>query len=152
VSRLLRKCNAMQRHTPSVYSVLFSPDGTHIITGSDDKTVQLWDAGTGEPVGEHSQGHTDSVRSVSFLADGTCIISGSWDNTVWLWDAGTGEPVSEPLQGHTSSVNPVLFSPDGTHIVTSLSDKTVWLWNAVMTTDEAAIATVRCVRSFSILR
>ncbi|KIK33201.1 hypothetical protein CY34DRAFT_100033, partial [Suillus luteus UH-Slu-Lm8-n1] len=40
-------------------------------TGSMDKTVRLWDAATGQPVGEPLRGHTDSVKSVSFSADGT---------------------------------------------------------------------------------
>ncbi|KIK31529.1 hypothetical protein CY34DRAFT_275367, partial [Suillus luteus UH-Slu-Lm8-n1] len=48
-------------HTSSVSSVSFSPDGTRILTGSWDNTVRLWDAGTGEPVGEPLRGHTDSV-------------------------------------------------------------------------------------------
>ncbi|KIK33456.1 hypothetical protein CY34DRAFT_99569, partial [Suillus luteus UH-Slu-Lm8-n1] len=43
-------------HTSSVSSVSFSPDGTRIVTGSSDSTVRLWDAATGQPVGEPLRG------------------------------------------------------------------------------------------------
>ena len=36
----------------AVYSAAFSPDGTRIVTASDDKTARLWDAATGAPIGD----------------------------------------------------------------------------------------------------
>ncbi|KAG2069068.1 hypothetical protein BDR04DRAFT_1022573, partial [Suillus decipiens] len=44
-------------------------------------TVRLWDAATGQPVGEPLRGYTDQVLSVWFSPDGTHIVSGSQDET-----------------------------------------------------------------------
>ena len=117
-------------HTSFVFSVAFSPDGRHIVSGSWDETVCVWDAQTGAQVGKPLQGHTKPVRSVAFSPDGRHIVSGSWDETICVWDAQTGAQVGKPLQGHTSSVWSVAFSPDGRHIVSGSSDQTICVWDA----------------------
>ena len=71
-------------------SVAFSPDGHRIVSGSDDKTVRVWDAATGQPVGPPLTGHTDPVMGVAFSPDGQRIASGSDDNTLRVWDAPPG--------------------------------------------------------------
>jgi WD40 repeat protein len=84
-----------------VRSVAYSPDGQHIISGSDDKTIRIWDAETGAAVGKPLEGHTDCVWSVAYSPDGQHIISGSDDKTIRIWDAETGAAVGKPLEGHT---------------------------------------------------
>ncbi|KAG2339585.1 hypothetical protein BDR05DRAFT_967764 [Suillus weaverae] len=69
----------LTEHTESVDSVSFSPDGTRMVTGSSDKTVRLWDAATGQPVGEPLRGHTSRVDSVSSSLDGTRVVTGFSD-------------------------------------------------------------------------
>ncbi|PVF91251.1 WD40 repeat-like protein, partial [Serendipita vermifera] len=80
-----------QGHTGSVHSVAFSPDGQQIASGAHDMTIRLWDAKTGQLIGEPLQGHTDSVSSVAFSPDCQQIVSGSEDMTIRLWDAKTGQ-------------------------------------------------------------
>ena len=36
-------------HSDWIRSVAFSPDGTKIVSGSDDKTIKVWDFGTCTP-------------------------------------------------------------------------------------------------------
>jgi WD40 repeat protein len=44
-----QKCT-LRGHSSEVTSVAYSPDGKHIVSGSWDKTVKIWDAATGEKV------------------------------------------------------------------------------------------------------
>jgi len=118
----------LARHTKSVTAVAFSPDGTRILTGSDDNTARLWDATSGKVVAILS-GHTNWVSAVAFSPAGTHVLTGSGDDTARLWDAATGKAVAT-LSGHTGSVEAVAFSPDGTRVLTGSDDYTARLWDA----------------------
>ncbi|CCA74228.1 related to WD40-repeat protein (notchless protein) [Serendipita indica DSM 11827] len=121
---------ALGAHNGSIYSVSFSPDSSRIVCGSTDKTIRIWDADTGQLLGEPLRGHENSVFAVAFSPDGSRIVSGSMDHTIRLWDADSGEPLGEPLRGHGSSVWAVSFSPDGLRIVSGSKDNTIRLWDA----------------------
>ncbi len=117
-------------HSEFVLSVAYSPDGGRIVSGSYDKTLRIWDAQTGAPIGEPLGGHEYSVRSVAYSPDGSRIVSGSEDNTLRIWDAQTGAPIGEPLSGHEDSVWSVAYSPNGSRIVSGSSDNTLRIWDA----------------------
>ena len=82
-----------------------------LASGSDDKTIKLWNANTGECL-RTLEGHTQTVHSVAFSPDGTTLASGSWEKTIKLWNANTGECL-RTLEGHADYLRSVAFSPDG---------------------------------------
>ena len=111
-------------------SVTYSPDGRHIISGSYDNMIRVWDAETGAAVGKPLEGHSGFVQSVAYSPDGRHIISGSWDNAIRIWDAETGAAVGKPLEGHSGGVESVAYSPDGRHIISGSYDTTIRIWDA----------------------
>jgi len=117
----------------------YFPDGAFITSSSEDNTVRLWDASTGEQL-RMLEGHTDSVRSHHtrsvFVFDriafqlwggvrfqvrccefsppsGEQIVSGSLDKTLRIWDTSTGQCIKE-MRGHTDTVwSPFICSSRG---------------------------------------
>src|SRR5262249_33166736 len=107
---------SLKRHTGSVSSVAFSPDGKRILTGSPGGTAKVWDGDEGAEL-LSLKGHTSLVRSVAYSPDGKRIVTGSNDRTAKVWDALKGTELLS-LKGHTHQVKSVAYSPDSKRIVT----------------------------------
>jgi hypothetical protein len=115
-------------HGIGVNSAAYSPDGRRIVSASDDKTVKVWDAETGQLIRTLS-GHDGIVSFAAYSPDGRRIVSASSDNTVKVWDAETGRLIST-LSGHGSIVSFAAYSPDGRRILSASGDNTVKVWDA----------------------
>ena len=130
----LKKAKTFTGHRKGkVYSVAFSPDNNHFVSGSEDKTIKLWNINTQlnknykiEEI-ETFKGHKKAVKSVDFNNTGRLIVSGSEDNTVKIWD--TTGTVLHTLEGHINSVECVKFSNNGKFIASGSADNTIKLWD-----------------------
>jgi RNA polymerase sigma factor (sigma-70 family) len=110
-------------HTRQVYRVVISADGHRALSGSQDRTVRLWDVDTGKELGCFSQ-HGDEILSVALSPDGQRAVSTSADNTMRLWEVDKGK-VLHQLPGARCAV----FSPDGRHVLSGGPDKFLRLWD-----------------------
>ena len=119
--------STLSGHSGRVSSVVFSPDGNTIASGSDDDTVILWNVATGGIITTFS-GHTGGVNSVVFNLDGSILASssGAWStNPVRLWDVATGEFKVTLTAGGSDKI---IFSPDGRTLAGD-EKNTVVLWD-----------------------
>ena len=89
----------LEGHAIGVQDIKAASAGSMVLTGSNDKTVLLWDLRTGSGCVRTMEGHSSSVWSVDM--DGHCrtAASGSKDKTVKLWDLGSGRCL-ETFEGH----------------------------------------------------
>src|SRR5262249_29026459 len=113
-------------HEGGVFKAAFSPDSRCLATCSRDRTVRLWQIGSGEC--RVLSGHTDEVYVVAFHPDGTRLATAARDGGVWLWDVARGEEVAR-LPGHAGFVWSLAFSPDGATLASGSGDATVGLWD-----------------------
>jgi hypothetical protein len=114
-------------HEDRVECVAVTPDGRYVLSGSDDRTVRVWELATGREVRRFT-GHAGWVRSVAVTPDGKYVVSGSGDNTVRLWELATGKEVRR-FTGHGSPVESVAVTPDGRYVLSGSRDGTVRLWD-----------------------
>ena len=117
-----RELAVVKGHEGWVCSVCVTKDGK-IVSGSDDKTVRVWDM-QGQELAI-CRGHEHLVFSVCVTKDGK-IVSGSKDHTVRIWDMQGKELAI--YRGHGDMVRSVCVTADG-KIVSGSYDKTIRVWD-----------------------
>lgn len=133
-------------HKRAVTSMAFSPDGSLLATGSDDRTVRLWETRTGSLVNTLG-GAQGGVYYVTFSPDGRLLASLSGDDRPRVWDVSNGR-LRATLQGHAGRVYNLAFSPDGRTVVTGSKDGTAKLWDA---DTGAALASMKVIKHDGLL-
>jgi WD40 repeat protein len=121
--------DTLSAHEQFINSAVFSPDGSLVLTASDDRTARLWNVQTRMRVHE-LKGHAGPVNRAVFSADGALVLTVSDDRTARLWDVRTGTPVGEPFRdGHSRPILTGAFSADAGRIVTGSEDNLAIVWS-----------------------
>jgi WD40 repeat protein len=143
--------------TRSIACRFFSPDGRALATASDDQTVKLWNAASGQ-CKSTLVGHSDRVVAAIFTSDGRRIVSGAhnghdadvWslvvspdgrtlfsggnDRLVHVWDLASQTEIAT-LEGHSGVIRKVCLSADGSILATCADTASggseVFLWRAI---------------------
>jgi WD40 repeat protein len=116
------------RQAGPILDACFSPDGTRILTSSDDNTARIWSDDNGDLV-IPAMRHFGRVVTARFGAAGNRVATASADNTARVWDASTGAPLTPPLWHHGwGRVTDAAFNPTGNRIVTASVDHTAMIW------------------------
>jgi len=113
-----------------VQGLAYNHDGSRLVSGGQDGSVQLWDGQTGQNL-YHFRGHRGMVNAVTFSHDGTRIASAADDGTVRVWDAHV-DPTSRVLLVNDAIALSVAFSPDPSTDLLAAGDGTgtIHFWSS----------------------
>jgi len=114
-------------HESEITSVLYSPDGHFLASGSKDGSIRFWETRTGREALSPMRSDSE-ITSIAFSPDGKLIASGTKAGHVNLWDTLNGQMLAV-FEGHTDSVEAVAFHPEGNILASGSRDRTVRRWD-----------------------
>ncbi|KRX64275.1 Transcription initiation factor TFIID subunit 5 [Trichinella sp. T9] len=112
-------------HLSTVNCVAFHPNSNYVATGSNDRTVRLWDLLDGKCVRLFT-GHQDAIQSLYFSDDGHILASGGLSGQVMLWDVAMAARL-EGFKHSDRGVSGLAISRDGSTVAWGGADQKVML-------------------------
>ena len=125
------KNKILKCHPSPIRSVDFSSDGKLLMTGSNDKTIKIFELYPKHKFISSYKGHSNWVRCARFSPDNRLIGSCGDDNAVIIFDVEQ-KSINYRFLDHTSNVNSCRFSPDGTIIASAGDDGKIKLFDIRM--------------------
>lgn len=122
----------LKGHTKWVTAVSLSADGEHLVSGSWDQSLKLWDVSTGQMISTFASRGV-GIQAAALSHDGKLIAAEDASNNIKIWNATTGKSVLM-LKGDRPSwdrswVYSIAFSPDDKTLAAARDSKTIRLWD-----------------------
>jgi len=117
----------LEGHTDLVIGLDWTPDGSVLVSASQDDNVILWET---EKFTQLEVLTTGSVSSIDVSPDGSNLVVGSETGGLSIWDIMTGNLVMEFLSPNGSKINSVKYSPEGNMIASGDEFGYVYIWDS----------------------
>ena len=129
IAAKLTPVRTLTGHTDAVWSVAVSPDGQTLVSGSEDKTIKLWQLSTGQ-IWRTLKSNSEQVLSVAFSPDGQSLTSGSFAtaNAIRTWQLQTGE-LHRQFSPQANKVWSVDISSNGETLASTSGERGIKIWH-----------------------
>ena len=125
-----------QGHQLAINVVVFSPDGQHLVTGSEDTQIIFWSIQKQE-ASRALRGHDSPISALCFAKKGEQLASGCNGGLIVLWDVSTGRKLRQfdehikgvgGITGESGHIRSISLNRSSSRMITSSDDFTVKLW------------------------
>jgi WD40 repeat protein len=115
-------------HTSAIRSLSWSPDGTRIVSASNDQTVHIWDVKTGASYQTY-QDRSSALRAIAGSPDGLRLATAGADALIRIWDVTTNRLLMT-YAGHVEkTINAIAWSPEQPILASAATDGTIHVWD-----------------------
>eukprot|EP00743_Colponemidia_sp_Colp-15_P009230 GILK01010078.1.p1 GENE.GILK01010078.1~~GILK01010078.1.p1 ORF type:complete len:1529 (+),score=350.86 GILK01010078.1:164-4750(+) len=119
----------LKGHTDKIMDLIELPLLKHIVTCSLDRSIRIWDCGSGELIGV-LEGHQKGIRTLSYSVEFQCLISTGFELSAYIWaPESTNRNLLGKLIGHA---HPVVAGKvlDGQPVAATIDDKcNIRIWD-----------------------
>ena len=118
---------AEEKNTDICSKIIFSPDGTIVVSGYQSGLIHVWNLETKKEMAV-LKGHKDRINALAFTSDSKILVSGSSDKRIIVWDAFKGE-LLKVLRGHWGKIKSLAINNEGTLLASGSTDKKIKIWD-----------------------
>jgi WD40 repeat protein len=119
-----KKLLSITGHRDGINAIVFTLDGTQLISASSDRTIRFWDTASGRP-GAVLNGHEDQVYGLALSPKGDRIVTTGKDRTARIWNIAPEGSREYFTFNMGSPIHAIAISPDGSRLAEASEDKTV---------------------------
>lgn len=135
------KIDCLSNANSLVTSVSWTADGSHLAIGTDENTVQLWDASRMS----RARTLTGHAARVSCLSWNKYVLSSAGnDNTIINHDVRIQQHQLSAFCGHQSEICGLKWSPKGDQLASGGNDNLLNIWDAKMLSSRHVTKPVHC--------
>lgn len=118
-----------QGHFDRMNALCYSPDGSRVVTASDDGKIKVWDINSGFCLVTFTE-HTSAVTAVEFAKKGQVMFSSSMDGTVRAWDLIRFRNFRTFTAPERVQFNSMAVDPSGEVVVAGSQDEyDIYVWS-----------------------
>ncbi len=124
--------HTIDAHANSVFCLQYSPDNQHLLSGSRDAHLKIWDTKLNYQLQESIVAHMYTINHMAYSPDGRLFATASIDKSIKIWDAARFKllKVLDKARhaGHGTSVNKLCWSEYHDRLVSCSDDRTLSIW------------------------
>ena len=120
-------------HLNSVFTVKFSPNGQHLMSGGRDAYLRIWDLENLKEIPMKFAAHMYTINSIAFHPKGNIFATASRDRSIKIWDAENFKLLDvikgREGEGHYGSVNKLFWSSYNNYLFSASDDRSLMIWD-----------------------
>ena len=119
-------------HDNSVFTLQYTPDGKHLLSGGRDAMLKAWELNGDISLLSAQPAHWYTINSIAFHPEGRWFATGSRDRSIKIWDGQTFKLLkvldASRDGGHINSVNRLFWHDYNNYLISASDDRSMIVW------------------------